>query len=1021
MRPKIVVFLLLTIATLVFARNGAPLQSAEKMNLQDAAELQRPYPLCGTIFINDELLQSALENTRLNKPEVYAAMLEARQAALNKAQEYQIGELKKFFVLNLQTNQFDEVVAQLLASGNLTQVWVDTTELNNQHVTQTEVDAIFNALENETPAESRDPNKGIVAIDQQYFGDPPNKDGDGKSDFLLVDIQDGWEPGKSYVAGFFTSWDQTDNTGSNQRDMLYIDTYPGIYNNGNRNPYAPLSVLAHEYQHLIHYNYDQHEETVINEGLSEVAEVLCGYPLRSPSRYLNNPDVPLFDWDNYSGDVLADYSRAALFTLYYDEQLGDDFLKELVAAKIGNSPLRGISAFNQVMTNRGVGYDFNELFKNFALANYLNDRDLDPHYGYQYPLSLSPNAVYYHTDPKQDIVDEGIFAYAVDYIVFQYGDSLQITFESPVSSVQVYALKFGNATTEVDPVPVYTPSASDKQPYVIPEFGTTINTVVFAVVNLSQVNGYYSYHSAGKAATFFVEHKYDDGTPDPFSGSATFLGFGDNKPGRGWAVKFEPEIPSNQLISASIMAAFSQEFSNSNIPPDAPKDFEFHIWDDNNGQPGNDLITPFIVSTDRSSFNREFLNIDLGSYSDQLTNIGTVYVGFLENDSIGTYVGMDNTTPTDYTFGYSDFGGTWQWVPMENLMVGNTQLVGWNMMMRAVFSYSDTTQPVFTVGYFQNPIFSEQLDIFVVGASRLSPERLTATLFANGNLDTLHLQGVPNTAEQVLTDNNVTLTASGEMQIRVIGTNKYGTKQEDTTFVFNVQFMESRYGGKIASVSQALEMEIPAGALARDLYLIASDHPAEVLNPALQSLPGRVSPVYTVSPVGTALDKAATLKIRIDPSRLAPGELSQLAIAYWQEDHWIILPSRLSDDGTTLETEVNRLGHFTVVNKTLVNVVAEQKDGIPQEFSLLQNYPNPFNPSTTIVYTLPEASQVVLKIYDVLGREIRTLVNTAIPAGRYQVTWDGTDNAGHPVSSGIYIYRLKAGNYSKTMKMLLTR
>ncbi len=1021
MRSKLVFLIIFLFSALLFARNGAPLQSGEKMNLSDAPTSQGLYPLCGTILINDELVRTALENTRLHNPEVYSAMLEAQQFGLNKTTEYQIGELKKFFVLNLQTNQFDEVTAKLLASGNLTQVWVDTTELNNEHVTQSEVDAIFNALENQTPAESRDPNKGIVAIDQQYFGQPPNKDGDGKSDFLLVDIQDGWEPGKSYVAGFFTSWDQTDNTGSNQRDMLYIDTYPGIYNNGTRNPYAPLSVLAHEYQHLIHYNYDQHEETVINEGLSEVAEVLCGYPLRSPSRYLNNPDVPLFDWDNYSGDVLADYSRAALFTLYYDEQLGDDFLKELVAAKIGNSPLRGISAFNQVMSDRGVGYDFNELFKNFVLANYLNDRDIDPHYGYQYPLSLSPNAVYYHTDPKQDINNESIYAYAVDYIVFQYGDSLQITFESPVSSIQVYALKYGNTTTEVEQVPVYPTGATDQPPYVIPEFGSTVNTVVFAVVNLSQVNGYYSYHSIGKEQAFFVEHKYDDGSPDPFSGSATFLGFGDNKIGSGWAVKFEPEIPSNQLVSASIMAAFSQEFSGSNVPADAPKDFEFHIWEDNNGTPGNDLIPPFIVSTDRASFNREFLNIDLSQYSEQLTNIGTVYVGFLENDTIGTYVGMDNSTPTNFTFGYSQFSGEWQWVPMENLKVGSTPLAGWNMMMRAVFSYSDTTQPVFTVGYFQNPIFSEQLDIFVVGSSRLSPDRLIATMLFNGTLDTLQLHGVPNTAEQVLTDNNVTLTSSGELQIRVFGTNKYGTKQEDTTFVFNVQFMESRYGGKIASASRRLQLDIPAEALSRDMYLIASDHPAEVLNPALQALAGRVSPIYTISPAGTRLDKAAVLQIQLDRSQFSPEARDELAIAYWKEDHWTILPSQWSQDGTALVANISQLGHFTVVNQSLVSVGTESDRELPREFALLQNYPNPFNPATTIVYTLPEASQVVLSIYDVLGREIKTLVNNTLPAGRYQVTWDGTDQGGRPVSSGIYIYRLRAGHFTKTMKMLLTR
>ncbi len=91
---------------------------------------------------------------------------------------------------------------------------------------------------------------------------------------------------------------------------------------------------------------------------------------------------------------------------------------------------------------------------------------------------------------------------------------------------------------------------------------------------------------------------------------------------------------------------------------------------------------------------------------------------------------------------------------------------------------------------------------------------------------------------------------------------------------------------------------------------------------------------------------------------------------------------------------------------------------VPEEYALDQNYPNPFNPETTIKYQLPEAGKVVLKIYNVIGQEIRTLVNEEKEAGYHNIRWDGMDNKGVSVSSGVYIYRLQVGNFVRVKKML---
>jgi myo-inositol-hexaphosphate 3-phosphohydrolase len=99
----------------------------------------------------------------------------------------------------------------------------------------------------------------------------------------------------------------------------------------------------------------------------------------------------------------------------------------------------------------------------------------------------------------------------------------------------------------------------------------------------------------------------------------------------------------------------------------------------------------------------------------------------------------------------------------------------------------------------------------------------------------------------------------------------------------------------------------------------------------------------------------------------------------------------------------------------------------PIKFSLSQNYPNPFNPATTIKYAIPDVSllhatpqQVTLKVYDILGREIATLVNEKQKPGNHEVKFDSSTN-GLSLSSGIYFYRLTAGSFIESRKMVLLK
>jgi hypothetical protein len=96
--------------------------------------------------------------------------------------------------------------------------------------------------------------------------------------------------------------------------------------------------------------------------------------------------------------------------------------------------------------------------------------------------------------------------------------------------------------------------------------------------------------------------------------------------------------------------------------------------------------------------------------------------------------------------------------------------------------------------------------------------------------------------------------------------------------------------------------------------------------------------------------------------------------------------------------------------------VKEFGNGIPAAFALNQNYPNPFNPSTMIQFEIPEAQFVSLKVYNLLGQEVATLINNQLEAGRYRAEFDGRN-----LPSGTYLYRLQAGTYTETKKMVLVK
>ena len=120
-----------------------------------------------------------------------------------------------------------------------------------------------------------------------------------------------------------------------------------------------------------------------------------------------------------------------------------------------------------------------------------------------------------------------------------------------------------------------------------------------------------------------------------------------------------------------------------------------------------------------------------------------------------------------------------------------------------------------------------------------------------------------------------------------------------------------------------------------------------------------------------------------------------------------------SDNGTAVGLNGKIL---RTTNGGVTFVEEEEIDEIPTEFLLSQNYPNPFNPSTKIRYSVPQSSSVVIKVFDILGNEIETLVNEEKSVGTYELNWNAEN-----LPSGVYFYRLQAGSFVETKKMVLMK
>lgn len=170
-----------------------------------------------------------------------------------------------------------------------------------------------------------------------------------------------------------------------------------------------------------------------------------------------------------------------------------------------------------------------------------------------------------------------------------------------------------------------------------------------------------------------------------------------------------------------------------------------------------------------------------------------------------------------------------------------------------------------------------------------------------------------------------------------------------------------------------------------------------------------------LKPSTSGASNIAVLHFRLDDPNLQTLEIGTFTSDYPSHELMFVYNEMIDGVPYVRDLAPEFLGGSVSLSSRVTN------GALPTEFALSQNVPNPFNPTTDISFALPKDSRVSLSIYNVLGQHVKTLVDDFMRAGLQTVSWDGTDNSGRTVASGVYFYKLNANDFSSTKKMMMLK
>jgi photosystem II stability/assembly factor-like uncharacterized protein len=329
-------------------------------------------------------------------------------------------------------------------------------------------------------------------------------------------------------------------------------------------------------------------------------------------------------------------------------------------------------------------------------------------------------------------------------------------------------------------------------------------------------------------------------------------------------------------------------------------------------------------------------------------------------------------------------------------------------MFRSLAPFRGATATSLSIIIHQNAALSRYLDLYVTAADSFVTDPALTLAIGGGSPRSVP---VARNSYRVF-KGSYEFTAGGIVTLSAVATDSSG---EPITAVrsFAAGLIKRGEGGSAGTADNSAQLSVPAAAASADALV--------TIIPAGQRPSGRFySKVFSFGPPMT-FDSPVTISLGFDPTVVPGEEIRSLVLLRKEDSTWIPVPGSVDADRHIVTADVLTLGTYAL------GVGSGNSDPQqPSTYLLMQNYPNPFNPTTVIRYTLPVDGTVTMKVYDMLGREVATLVDGPVAAGEHSAGWDGRDGAGSQVSSGVYFCRMTAGNdravtYSAIRKMILVR
>ncbi len=448
--------------------------------------------LCLTPWIKEATSDVNWDAVRLNNLRIKMQ----GQSFLYENRDVQIGDTMTFWAWNLTVMPplWIQVPATCRAVGDSCYIFVADNQWNI-NMDQVDVDTVLEHFEHHT---LNNPNYGIVQLDVQHFGEIPDEIDNDRHVYIFYSALGSFQ-GTSFD-GYFSAFNQMTEAQaqalgahSNEVEMFYMTCYP-------LNPSAPqrLSVLAHELQHMIHWNMDEDEETWVDEGCAEVAMWLYGLP--DPiSGFTSHPDDNLLVWDQQ----WTDYIQTYLFMMYLYDHYGEaDIIRTLVADTLNCT--FGVESALDSMGYSGVS--FKEVFVDWTIANFMDDTIYDNgRYGYfnlYIPTFTSTN---YGSYPVSNVTTT-VNSWGTDYFKFMFGTDLIIDFDG-VDNTE-FGLSFVMYDPEIDSVIYAALDGANSGSFSFTDFGVNYDLVLM-IVSKVKSSGDSSYQfSADAVSTGVAEEPF---------------------------------------------------------------------------------------------------------------------------------------------------------------------------------------------------------------------------------------------------------------------------------------------------------------------------------------------------------------------------------------------------------------------------------------------------------------------------------------------------------------------------------